>query len=301
MDQTTGLSWYASRAYDPALARFLQPDSKDPWIRPARNSSKRSRSLLPSAPASPQLLNRYSYVLNNPVRYNDPTGYIPESEAGPQDAGNSGWASGDFSLPNVLDGAAYQQVVASYPSFAGSVPPESSVLQAIQIDADDLAKEHAHQKFVFTVYGVTVVNNDTGGTAEIIGGPKNSITLSSTLIDSGDDLFYRTDILRHELGHTIQAAHFGEGYLTTYVAYNVATYRALVQDSAYRNFQLGYTPDKETVHRFHPMEIDANRRVGYDPYWSPPQAYTSPNVAAVAPPPPTGAPDKAISSATDGS
>ena len=43
--------------YDPSLGRFLQPDSIIPGM------------------GNPQSLNRYSYVLNNPIRYNDPTGH----------------------------------------------------------------------------------------------------------------------------------------------------------------------------------------------------------------------------------
>ena len=46
------------RIYDPNLGRFLSPD---PHI----------QSL-----ANPQNLNRYSYVLNNPLSYTDPSGYF---------------------------------------------------------------------------------------------------------------------------------------------------------------------------------------------------------------------------------
>ena len=48
---------YKARFYSPMLGRFLQPDS-----------------LIPD-PANPQAWNRYSYVANNPVNLNDPTGH----------------------------------------------------------------------------------------------------------------------------------------------------------------------------------------------------------------------------------
>jgi hypothetical protein len=48
---------YRSRWYDPQLGRFNQPDT-----------------IIPDD-YSPQSLNRYAYALNNPVRYNDPTGH----------------------------------------------------------------------------------------------------------------------------------------------------------------------------------------------------------------------------------
>ena len=46
------------RVYDPKLGRFLSPD---PVIQ---------------APGNPQNYNRYSYVLNNPLKYTDPSGYV---------------------------------------------------------------------------------------------------------------------------------------------------------------------------------------------------------------------------------
>ncbi|RMD64559.1 DUF2380 domain-containing protein, partial [Candidatus Parcubacteria bacterium] len=62
-DATIGLYFYRARYYDPALGRFVQPDT-----------------IVPN-PSNPQDLNRYSYVRNNPVRYTDPTGrYIFEEE-----------------------------------------------------------------------------------------------------------------------------------------------------------------------------------------------------------------------------
>ncbi|MFZ5430470.1 MAG: RHS repeat-associated core domain-containing protein [Bacteroidota bacterium] len=47
------------RLYDPVVGRFLNPD---PYI---------------ADPSFTQSYNRYSYVLNNPLKYNDPTGELP--------------------------------------------------------------------------------------------------------------------------------------------------------------------------------------------------------------------------------
>jgi len=55
-DFETGLYFYNARYYDARLARFTQPDT-----------------IVPGA-FDPQALNRYSYALNNPLRYTDPTG-----------------------------------------------------------------------------------------------------------------------------------------------------------------------------------------------------------------------------------
>jgi RHS repeat-associated protein len=56
-DATIGLYFYNARYYDPALGRFISPDT-----------------LVPE-PGNPQALNRYSYVLNNPLRFIDPSGH----------------------------------------------------------------------------------------------------------------------------------------------------------------------------------------------------------------------------------
>jgi RHS repeat-associated protein len=54
----TGLMDYRARFYSSALGRFVQPDS-----------------IIPN-PGNPQSLNRFGYVGNNPLLYNDPTGHI---------------------------------------------------------------------------------------------------------------------------------------------------------------------------------------------------------------------------------
>ncbi|MFZ2360090.1 MAG: RHS repeat-associated core domain-containing protein [Anaerolineae bacterium] len=56
-DATIGLYFYNARFYDPYLNRWIQPDT-----------------IVPD-PSNPQSLNRYSYVLNNPLRYSDSSGH----------------------------------------------------------------------------------------------------------------------------------------------------------------------------------------------------------------------------------
>jgi RHS repeat-associated protein len=56
-DAETGLYFYGARYYDPAIGRFISADT------------------IVSDPSNPQSLNRYTYVLNNPLRYTDPTGH----------------------------------------------------------------------------------------------------------------------------------------------------------------------------------------------------------------------------------
>jgi RHS repeat-associated protein len=53
----TGLYYYNARYYDPEIGRLISPDT-----------------LVPN-PTNPQAFNRYSYVLNNPLKYIDPSGH----------------------------------------------------------------------------------------------------------------------------------------------------------------------------------------------------------------------------------
>ncbi|MBI4847635.1 MAG: hypothetical protein HY808_03540, partial [Nitrospirae bacterium] len=59
-DAETGLYYYGARYYDPKLARFVSADTIVP------------------EPFDPQALNRYSYVLNNPVIFTDPSGHYSD-------------------------------------------------------------------------------------------------------------------------------------------------------------------------------------------------------------------------------
>jgi RHS repeat-associated protein len=53
----TGLYYYNARYYDPIIGRFISADT-----------------IVPN-PANPQAFNRYSYCLNNPLKYIDPSGH----------------------------------------------------------------------------------------------------------------------------------------------------------------------------------------------------------------------------------
>jgi RHS repeat-associated protein len=71
------------RLYDPRIARFVSPD---PFVQ---------------APSLGQNYNRYSYVLNNPLRYTDPTGYMWDLGYGYNDyldGSISGWGESNLNL-----------------------------------------------------------------------------------------------------------------------------------------------------------------------------------------------------------
>ncbi len=80
-DDETGLYNYGARLYDPLLGRFISPDT------------------IISKPRKLQAFNRYSYVLNNPLKYIDPSGH--QDEGGGDEGGGGedgvGWGAGDES------------------------------------------------------------------------------------------------------------------------------------------------------------------------------------------------------------
>ncbi len=60
----TGLYYYGARYYDPEIGRFISADT-----------------IIPD-PINPQAFNRYSYCINNPLKYIDPTGHQPDNDNG---------------------------------------------------------------------------------------------------------------------------------------------------------------------------------------------------------------------------
>ena len=82
LDPSTGLYNYDARHYDPAIGRFISPDS-----------------LIPNA-FDPQQLNPYAYCRNNPLIYVDPTGHASE---GRDPTGGAGDPDSIGSLSNIGD------------------------------------------------------------------------------------------------------------------------------------------------------------------------------------------------------
>jgi len=83
LDAENGLYNYNVRLYDPFIGRFISPDTIAP------------------EPFNPQSLNRYSYCLNNPLIYVDPSGHVSE-----EDLLRDGWTydeeTGEWLMPEIV-------------------------------------------------------------------------------------------------------------------------------------------------------------------------------------------------------
>jgi len=86
----TGLYYYNARYYDPEIGRFISADTFVQWSTPidvisyplAVNKILQTNApaITRSVPVNSQTFNRYSYVVNNPLKYNDPTGWDTDGD-----------------------------------------------------------------------------------------------------------------------------------------------------------------------------------------------------------------------------
>jgi RHS repeat-associated protein len=93
----TGLYYYGARYYDAGMGRFISADIIIPH------------------PTNPQSFNRYSYCLNNPLKYVDPSGHVADINGLNSDVVANALLSGNYMW---LTSAAVQQAAAS-PLLAG--------------------------------------------------------------------------------------------------------------------------------------------------------------------------------------
>ena len=181
----TGLLFYNARYYDPAIGRFLSADT----VAPHRENS--------------QSRNRYSYVLNNPLKYTDPTGHCGQSTDTADETKACTQAVDDLNAYDIhigdLDGGIW------------SSDELSLVLDAV-VDMLNALFGGAIDNFRAKIGTVTMyqsAKNSEGAwfsgskEASAITGPggwgSSNITFYQSSFADGTDYFKRTVV--HELGH----------------------------------------------------------------------------------------------------
>ncbi len=82
-DAETGLDYFLARYYSGAQGRFLSPDE---W-KGGPDDALTGQDIIAAGPlpyadiGNPQTLNKYAYVINNPLRYTDPDGHFLDTIA----------------------------------------------------------------------------------------------------------------------------------------------------------------------------------------------------------------------------
>lgn len=120
-DDSTGLMFYNARYYDTSLGRFTQPDT-----------------IVPN-PLNPQSLNRFAYVLNNPLKYTDPTGHYECWDEGcsPGDPEGDGQEDETSAAPPAENPCNSDPTAEGCPGAQEAVPPAETGENQGQADSDD--------------------------------------------------------------------------------------------------------------------------------------------------------------------
>ncbi len=293
-DEAAGLYWYASRAYDPAVGRFVSPDVVVP------------------EPGNPQSLNRYSYVYNNPLGNVDPSGHVSKDwdqawvgrfkEAHDRKPNDQDWADYQYSLLHRGSGPGGAWTNQDWEIYTKNKQTSQYVEQHIFASADDRTQlqdqareDHLAESYSSTirppdplpatpaptvaeqpanpstyieiVNGGMVVNNAGGMLGDLLkltGRERNTVVLTWFLTISTYNVSDYPLIMQHEKGHRVQAFLMGPGYLPAYGGgYLVLEGFAWLAEK----FTGEYDPNFS--HTNHPMEITANLIVGLPPYWRP--------------------------------
>jgi hypothetical protein len=218
-----------ARLYDPALGRFLSPD---PFVQ---------------APGFSQSYNRYSYALNNPMRYTDPSGeflgsFIPGFFKGLFTGGapfKEGWKTVRNEW-NILRG-----LFTTNSNESGFFRKSWEIVSRFtwQGPQSMLGFTTMYVSNVLTL--VDDVDHYGGATiAKYYGGNWGAFTLGSFVM--GDENIAadpNNSLFQHEYGHYLQSQSWGPAYITR------AGYPSLFD-----------TFGREGDHIFHPVEQDANAR-----------------------------------------
>jgi RHS repeat-associated protein len=127
LDEETGLMYFGARYYSASLGRWVSEDPMG-WRIGELLESEEESNLASVMLIEPQYLNFYSYGLNNPLKYVDPTGEVPD----PTDAIAGFCGPGVaicFGIKEVVEGFAIAAVVGLLASNAGNVHKEVTKLR----------------------------------------------------------------------------------------------------------------------------------------------------------------------------
>jgi hypothetical protein len=175
-----------ARWYDSSLARWLSPDT-----------------LVPN-PATPQSLNRYSYVLGNPLVLIDPTGHKEEGACAP----------GDENIVCTTQEAMYEDYEPLYTYCADNpgdalcpptlTPAEATLFFLVGVSGVETLAGAAEIGTAYLIGAVTAVSADGNPTNEAV----TIVERAKTLLGRLGDLFNRAEQLPPEIASTFQDGEY---------------------------------------------------------------------------------------------
>ncbi len=262
-DESIGLYWYASRAYDPDIGRFVSPDPIVP------------------EPGNPQALNRYSYVYNNPLKYVDPTGH----SAGYNVKDDTHWyeeylgrhgeapsaSDEDFRQASMEAAEQGRDFSVEYWARLLEQAAGNKRSQTYHYPQKALYRNKAHLDTYYNtpitstpdptpyieLVGTTIVVYNApgifGDAIRAIGGQdENTVVFNQFLIISSTKPTAKT--MEHEWIHVKQARRYGDMYLPLYIGLIVKT---------------GLEHGFDNMYEHHPMEEEARELTGQEEIYLP--------------------------------
>ncbi len=236
-----GLINMNGRVYDPVMGRFVQPDK---YVQ---------------APANIQNFNRYSYVMNNPLNYTDPSGNIflglirgvlnsvfsggLEFWNADKDYVGNAWSKSDPFAYGTAGNNSYRMWKGYFgsPGFFTQLPQNT-----IGMVFGHAANLLGNVRGVDYYGGATVVKGTHDGLIWGRGGP--GMTVGSFIIgDESIEANPYNRLFQHEFGHVLQSREMRWGYLSRVAIPSIR--------SQHGDYKKNY-PE----HDFHPVEQDASRR-----------------------------------------
>ena len=228
-DEEYHLYNYNARLYDPIMSRFITPD------------------IIVPQPYNPQSLNRYSYVLNNPLRYIDPSGHKKGDVVCDEDGNNCVYDLGEIIIRpddnNEYAKWLYEMMLANA-HMAWQIELEARQRREIE-EVDRLIEAQQYQEMMVRVeqinkhgfaMGLAKILQDVPGGTVTIGGAVSVAaplygfaggggTLQGNLIFSSEKLF---DWKSYQFGLQIQISDVGgpvkEGYFGVSMPIGVGPY-----------------------------------------------------------------------------
>jgi RHS repeat-associated protein len=183
LESYINLYWYGSRWYDAYLNRWIQPDS----IIPDPNDS--------------QSYDRYAYVLNNPLRYIDPSGnrYCTTEEALAGDETceqNYPENEPDYIIHMVLIGARYIPINSIDISEPEKTAPSiiNTILSVIKNGGDALTHNQSYKADIFTWLSWNEYDDGSVGLVSIT---TNNYSTDATFYLTSVDISTKKDIFRN--------------------------------------------------------------------------------------------------------